>query len=124
MIHKLILSYVASAAIAPRTIAAFSDAANSSKVATAAGPNARLFGTTGQIGASAADRMVDLERTGVPQVRLGGPVAAGDYLTSDANGLAVKVTAAGQRYIGTAEQPGVLNDIIDYFAAPGVAQGA
>jgi hypothetical protein len=82
-----------------------------------------LVGTTGQIGARVADQMVDVERTGVPQVRLGGPVAAGDYLTSDANGLAVKVTAAGQRYIGTAEQPGVLNDIIDYFAAPGVAQG-
>lgn len=124
MIHKLILSYEATAIVAPFTIAAFSDAANSSKVAPATGPTARLVGTTGQVGVSTIGQMVDLERSGVPRVRLGGTVAAGDQLTSDANARAVKVTAAGQRVIGTAEQPGEAFDIIDYFAAPCVAQGA
>lgn len=124
MIHGLVTSHEASAAIDGYVIVAFSDAAVSGKVATATGPTAPLVGTTGRIGVSAAGQMVDVERTGVPRVRLGGTVSAGDRLTSDATGRAVKVAAAGQRVIGTAERPGVAGDIITYFAAPSVAQGA
>jgi hypothetical protein len=124
MIHGLVTSHEASAVIAPFLIVAFSDAAASSKVAPATGPTAPLVGTVGKVGVSAVGQMADVERTGIPRVRLGGPVDAGDRLTSDANGKAVKVTAAGQRVIGTAEQPGVADDIINYFAAPSVAQGA
>lgn len=122
MIRGLVTSFEAATAVSPFTIAAFVDAANNSKVGPATGPTAKLVGTIGQVGASAG-QMADVERTQIPRVRLGGPVGAGDQLTSDANARAVKVTAAGQRVIGTAEQPGVADDIINYFAAPSVAQG-
>lgn len=124
MIRLLTLSKIASAPIADHAIVAFSDAANSSQVASATGPTDRIGGTTGYVGASAAGVAVDIEQLGVPSVRLGGPVSAGDWLTSDANAAAVKVTAAGQRTIGRAEQPGVAGDIINYQAAPGVVGGA
>lgn len=124
MIKGLILSYPTAAAIAPYTIVAFADPTSNSSVAPATDPAQPLVGTTGKIAASAAGQMVDVDRSAVPQVRLGGPVAAGDRLTSNGAGAAVKVTAAGQRVIGTAEQPGIAGDIIDYFAAPSVAQGA
>jgi hypothetical protein len=120
MIRGLVLSYEASAAIGAYLIVAFSDAANSSKVAGATSATAPLVGTTGQVGASAAGQMVDVERTNVPRVTLGGTVAAGDPLTSNNASKAIKATVAGQRVIGFAEQPGVANDIINYAAAPGV----
>ena len=124
MIRGLVTSFEASAPILAHRIVAFSDAANSSKIATATGPTAPLVGTIGKVGCSTAGQMADVERSAIPRVQLGGTVAAGDRLTSDANGKAVKVTAAGQRVIGTAEQPGIADDIINYFAAPSVAQGA
>lgn len=124
MIRGLVTSKEASAPIAAFRIVAFSDPANSAKIATATGPTAPLVGTIGKVGCSTAGQMADVERSAIPQVQLGATVAAGDRLTSDASGLAVKVSAAGQRVIGTAEQPGVAGDIIDYFAAPSVAQGA
>ncbi len=119
MIRRLTKSYEASAVIAAYIIVAFSDAAASSKVATASAATQPLAGTTGQVGASAAGLMVDVEKEGVPKVTLGGAVSAGDPLTSDANGKAVKATVAGSRVIGFAEQPGVAGDIIDYLSAPG-----
>lgn len=122
MIRVLTKSYEASSAIAAFRIAAFSDAANGSKIATAASPAAPLVGTTGKVGGKAGD-MVDLERLGFAPVQLGGGVVAGDPLTSDAEGRAIKATATGQFTIGRAEQPGASGDIIDYFAIPGVFQG-
>ena len=120
MIPNFIRSYEASAAIAPFRIVKFSDAANSSKIATAAGKLERLVGTTGKMGGDTGD-MTDVVRGGIGGVELGGPVQAGDKLTSDANGKAIATTTAGDRIVGFAEQPGVADDIIDYFCAPGVA---
>lgn len=118
MIRLLTKSYEASATILAFRIVAFSDAANGAKIETAALATAPLVGTTGKVGGKAGD-MVDLERLGFVPVQLGGIVAAGDRLTSDAEGRAIKATLAGQFTIGRAEQPGVLGDIIDYFAVPG-----
>ena len=109
----------ASAAIAAYLIVAFSDPENSSEIAGATGPTDPLCGTTGKIGGAAGD-MVDRTLSGIGSVTLGGPVSAGDRLTSDADGKAVTTTTAGHRIIGFAEEPGVADDIIDYFAAPGV----
>lgn len=122
MIRGLTRSYEASALIAANRIVAFSDAANSSKIATASAATQPLAGTTGQLG-GAAGTMVDVAKSGVPTVQLGGTVGAGDPLTSNGVGKAIKATIAGQRIIGTAEQPGVADDIIDYFSAPGVLGG-
>jgi hypothetical protein len=123
MIPTFIRAYEASAAINPYRIIAFSDAANSSKIATAASATAALIGTTGKVG-GAIGAMVDVHRGGLNPVQLGGTVAAGDPLTANAAGKAIKATIAGQRIIGSAEQPGIADDIIDYFSAPGVLGGA
>lgn len=124
MIPTFIRSYEASAAIAGSRIAAFSDAANSKKVAQGAAATDPLIGVFARLdGAQGA--MVDVVRGGLAAVRLGGVVAAGDPLTSDANGKAVKcVGAAGavRRIVGYAEEPGVADDIIDAWIAPGVLQ--
>ncbi|MDZ7894992.1 MAG: hypothetical protein U5M50_08630 [Sphingobium sp.] len=119
-ISGFVRGYEASAVIAAFRIVAFSDAAASSKIAQAAAANGRLVGTTGKVGASAAGQMTDVHRDGLNQVQLGGPVSAGDWLTSDANGKAIATTTVGHNVIGRAEQPGVADDVIDYFAAPGV----
>lgn len=117
-IPGFIRSYRAAAAIAAYRIVRFSDAANSSAVNVGSAANQALIGTTGKIGASAAGEMVDVYRSDLNQVQLGGTVNAGDWLTSDASGKAIATTTAGDNVIGRAEQPGVADDIIDYFAAP------
>lgn len=119
-IPGFIRSYEAAAAIAAYRIVRFSDAANSSKVGVASAAGQGLIGTTGKVGASAAGQMVDVHRSGLNPVQLGGTVNAGDWLTSDANGKAIATTTVGNHVIGRAEQPGVAGDVIDYFAAPGV----
>ena len=116
-ITTFVRSYEAAAAIAAFRIVRFSDAAASSKVNVGSAANQALIGTTGKVGASAAGQMVDVNRAGINQVQLGGTVNAGDWLTSDANGKAIATTTAGDNVIGRAEQPGVADDIIDYFAA-------
>ena len=119
-ISTFIRAYEASAAIGAYLIVRFSDAAASSKVAAGAASNQPLIGTTGKVGATAAGEMVDVFRGGLNPVTLGGTVSAGDWLTSDANGKAIATTTAGHQVIGRAERPGVANDIINYFAGPGV----
>ena len=55
-----------------------------------------------------------------PEVEAGGAIAAGDPLTSDAQGRAVKATAAGNRIIGFACKAATdAGEIIDYQFAPG-----
>ncbi|QNG47418.1 DUF2190 family protein [Sphingobium yanoikuyae] len=117
-IPTFIRSYRAAAAIAAYRIVRFSDVANSSAVNISSAATHPHVGTTGKVGASAAGEMVDVNRGGINPVQLGGPVSAGDWLTSDANGKAIATTTAGDGVIGRAEQPGVADDIIDYFAAP------
>lgn len=119
MIPTFIRSYELSAAVAPYRIVKFSDPANGSKVATAAAATDPLIGTSDKMGGAIGD-MADVVRSGLGGVQLGAAVAAGKPLTSDADGKAIEATVAGQRIIGFSDQPGVADDIIDYFCAPGV----
>lgn len=124
MIRGLVTAFEASADILPHRIVAFSSPSTNNKIATATSATGPLVGTTGKV-AGPAGQMVDVERTGgVPRVQLGGTVAAGDWLTTNGVGKAIKVTAAGQRTIGQADQPGNADDIINYLGAPGVVGGA
>ena len=63
-------------------------------VKAATGATVALVGTTDELGKLSNGR-VDVCTGGIPEVALGGTVAAGDPLTSDASGKAVKATAAG-----------------------------
>jgi hypothetical protein len=119
-----IRSFPASADVAGKRFVKFSDAANSAKVAQAAAATEPLIGVSDAMGAKTGG-MCDVILAGTGEVQLGGTVAAGDYLTSDANGKAVKlVGAAGERreYIAKAEAPGVADDIISCFVTHGVLQ--
>lgn len=82
-------------------------------VKTATGATVALVGTTDELGKLSNGR-VDVCTGGIPEVALGGTVAAGDPLTSDASGKAVKAAAAGDRVLGFALVSGASGDIIPY----------
>ncbi|MES0879691.1 hypothetical protein [Roseibium sp. SCP14] len=122
MIPTFIRSYLASAAVAQFRIVTFSDAANVNEVAQATANTEPLLGTSDKMGAELGG-MADVIRGGLGSVELGGPVNAGDPLTSDAEGKAVACAAAAgetRHYVGFADEPGVAGDVIDYFHAPGI----
>jgi hypothetical protein len=79
----------------------------------------KLLGTSDELD-HVTGEMVDVAVGPVPKVRLGGTVAAGDLLTSDANGKAIATTTPGNRYIGMAEIGGVADDVIPYLRSPGL----
>lgn len=82
-------------------------------VKAATGATVALVGTTDELGKLSNGR-VDVCTGGIPEVALGGTVAAGDPLTSDASGKAVKATAAGNRILGFALVSGASGDITPY----------
>ena len=82
-------------------------------VKAATGATVALVGTTDELGKLSNGR-VDVCTGGIPEVALRGTVAAGDPLTSDASGKAVKATAAGNRILGFALVSGASGDIIPY----------
>lgn len=69
---------------------------------------------------------VDVITHGIADIKLGGVVARGDLVTSDANGKGV-VPAPGvgvnNRHVGVALASGVLNDIIPVLLSQGSVQG-
>lgn len=67
----------------------------------------------------AIGEMVDVGVGHIHEVRLGGTVAAGDALTSNASSKAITTTTTGNRIIGYAETAGVLDDVITYHRALG-----
>jgi hypothetical protein len=84
----------------------------------AAAATDKLLGTSDEL-SHATGEVVDMGMGPVHKVTLGGTVAAGDALTSDANGKAIATTTTGNRIIGYAEIAGVLNDVITYARALG-----
>ena len=78
-----------------------------------------LVGTADELGKQ-PNGGADVAMSDQPEVEAGAAVAAGDPLTSDAQGRAVKATAAGDRIIGFACQAATdAGEIIDYQFAPG-----
>src|SRR6266404_2666864 len=87
----LIKSYNAEGGINPYTIVKFG--ANDFGVVAAAAATDKLIGVTREFG-SASGEPIDVIHDGVTYVKLGGTVARGDLLTSDASGQAI-VAAPG-----------------------------
>ena len=78
-----------------------------------------LVGTADELGKQ-PNGGADVAMSDQPEVEAGAAVAAGDPLTSDAQGRAVKATAAGDRIIGFACKSATdAGEIIDYQFAPG-----
>lgn len=78
-------------------------------VAGAAGAD-KLIGVSTEVDAATGDR-VDVHLGGIAEVIYGGNIAAGDLITSDANGHAVATTTANDRVIGIAMTAGADDDI-------------
>lgn len=105
-------TYVAGGAIGSHRIVKFS-ADGVVEIATAAGDD--LIGVS--VGPNidvVAEQRLDVIRSGIADILYGGPVNAGQQLTSDGEGRAVAATG-GDTIIGRAEESGVLNDISRAF---------
>jgi hypothetical protein len=74
----------------------------------------KAIGVSGAV-ATDVDAHTDVHRLGIVNVQLGGAVAIGAEVTSNAQGFGVAATAAGNESIGRAEQAGVAGDIIEVF---------
>lgn len=126
MIPTFIRSYKAFTTADPYHIATFADGANDKTVENAADGQEPFIGVFNSLGGDAGD-MVDVHKAGIGEVVLAGPVAAGDLITSDADGKGIKAVAtAGQtiRIVGYAEEPGVAGDIIEVWVALGLLHEA
>lgn len=76
---------------------------------------------------SAVGERVRVMLTGISDVKLGGNVTRGDFVTSDANAKGVTcapATGVNNSYVGMALASGALNDIIPVRLMPGIMQGA
>lgn len=104
-------AYTAGAAINPYRVVIFSADATVIQSSTA---YQQLVGVSTEVGA-ASGSTCDVVLSGIAEVQLGGSVSAGDILTSDSLGRAIKATPdlnAKVRTIGQALQDGASGDII------------
>lgn len=118
-----IKNYSAGGAIAKYRMVKFS--ADGTVVQGAAATDA-LIGVVDIPNAAVLDDRVDVVRDDITLIECGGTVTAGDFLTSDAVGRAVKAApAAGvnNRMIGIVESAGVIGDIVYMQVVPGSIQG-
>lgn len=98
---------------------------NDGEVVPAAGPGDSIIGVSQNVDA-AAGQPVDVVLGDSANVILGGPVAFGDPITSDANGCGVKAApaaGANARLVGFALTSGVAGDIIPVDIELGVMHG-
>lgn len=126
MTPTLIKSYEASAAILGRRIVMFSEAAASSRVATANSATAPAVGISGPLGAAVTE-LCDVILDGVAELTLGGTVNAGAPIMSDATGAGISAGAAAastRRVVGFALEPGVSGDIIKVRVSPSLLDRA
>ena len=77
-----------------------------------------MIGVSGREAVKAAET-VEIAITGVADVTLGGAVAAGAHVKSDADGKAVATTTSGDHIIGICIVGGVEDDIGEILLAPG-----
>jgi len=104
--------YAASVEVKPRRIIKFVGGA----VCAAAASTDKAIGVS-QGPVIPAGQHVDVVRSGIPEILLGGTVAVGDELTSNADGRGIKLVGAGES-VGRADSAGVADDIIDVYVRP------
>lgn len=114
----LIKSYIADTVVGPYLICKNVTAAGHAALATAATDS--LIGPTDELGAPKIGDNLDIVMGGIALVKLGGTVAGGDPITSNASGQGIKAATAGNVYIGFAFEGGVAGDIIGVRSAPGI----
>ncbi|HLQ13099.1 MAG TPA: hypothetical protein VK130_07620 [Steroidobacteraceae bacterium] len=121
--QRFLKSYNAGGAIAANSIVKVG--ANDYDVLQGAAATDDLIGVTTETASIAAER-VDVVHTGVADVKLGGTVARGKPVSSDASGFGIQAApGAGinNRVVGVALISGVAGDIIPVLVAPSTLQG-
>jgi Uncharacterized conserved protein (DUF2190) len=116
-------SYLAEGAINPNRIVKVGAADYG--VLQAAAVAGKLLGISTEIDAANSER-VDVVQEGIADLTLGGTVARGDFLTTDAPGQGVTAAAAAgtnNQVICKALTSGVNGDIIPVLVAPSMLQG-
>jgi hypothetical protein len=86
----------------------------------------KILGITTEVSADAVGERTDVILTGIADLKLGGTVAGGDPITSDATGqgvVAAPAAGVNNRIIGFAVIAGVVGDIIPVTIEPGFIQG-
>jgi len=124
--NQYIKNYVAEGAIAPYRIVKHGTADGQVLQGAAATDSLMGVSVIPATQSVIADERIDVALDRFVPVEYGGTVAAGDPLTSDAAGKAVKaVPGAGtnNRIIGNADVAGVAGDIVDVFIRIGQIQG-
>ncbi|CAJ0862147.1 hypothetical protein R77567_01621 [Ralstonia sp. LMG 32965] len=118
-----IKTYDAGAAITPYTIVKFTG--TDFQVIPAAAVGDSLAGVTTEIASNSGER-VDVVHSGCAYVQAGGTIAAGDPITTNASGQAVKAapaSGANNNCIGRARQSAVSGDVfevlLDFFTLQG-----
>lgn len=114
-INALFRGFNAEAAVSAYTIV---KPGASGGVVPATAATDKVLGTSDELD-KAIGEVVDVAIGPVNKVKLGGTVAAGDWLTANASSLAIATTTAGHQVIGRAEIAGVAGDIVNYLRAPG-----
>ncbi len=120
MTPNFIKSHEAAADIERYRFVAFSGTGK--LVTTAAAATDPIIGSSDTFGAEAG-QMADIIQGGWGSIEAGGTFAAGDPLTADADGKAVKaepVAGSIVRIGGFAQDAAVDGDIVDYLVAPGI----
>lgn len=121
--NGLTKSYTAEAAISANRIVKVGAADYG--VLAAAAVSDKLLGISTEIDAASGER-VDVIHEGIADLKLGGTVARGDFLTSDASGQGVTAApAAGtnNQIIGKALVSGVSGDVIPVLISLSMLQG-
>ncbi|MFP4733615.1 capsid cement protein [Pasteurella multocida] len=113
---ELTVAYITEGKIEGYRIVAFGEEKDGAKQATAA--TDKLIGISTRVPKEPGEH-VDVVRSGLYPVIYGADIKRGDYLTTDAQGRAVKATDK-QMYIGIAEEDGAEDDIGSLFVAPGI----
>lgn len=94
-------------------------------ILTAAAVSDKLIGITTEIDSISGERC-DVVHAGIADLKLGGAVARGDQITSDATGqglTAAPAAGTNNRTVGIALISGVLGDIIPVLVLPSMLQG-
>lgn len=119
----LIKTYDAGAAINPYTVVKFTT--TDFQVLQATASTEPLAGVTTEIAAASGER-VDVIHDGIAFVKAGGTIAAGDPLTTDSNGNAIKAapaTGVNANCFGRARYSAVSGDVFEALIDLFVLQG-
>ncbi|WP_291854863.1 capsid cement protein [Bradyrhizobium sp.] len=118
-------SYTAEAAISANRIVKVGGADYGVLQAAGAAATERSIGISTEIDAALGER-IDVIHEGIADLKLGGTVARGDPVTSDATGqgvAAAPTAGVNNRIIGFALISGVIGDIIPVLLNPHMMQG-